>query len=219
MDYLEWLNRGLKKPGKTQRGLGRALNIDPAGIWRMTKGLRQIKADEVPVIARYLEEPPPGQELQTEFGSARAGERIRRRMAQLGLTDRALAKHAQIELAELRAMIAGEVAWTPEAVEKLAAMLQISIYEMARLCGVPSPHGPQDSEAISREFAHRAAAVLIETVRAFDLDPGPGQFADAMLRLTDLQEAYLRENGEPIDTVSLRFFADHLVGQSHRPVA
>lgn len=58
-EIIAWLKRGLDKPDKTQRGLAEALGIDPAGVNRMLKGLRQIKVLEVKLAARYLDESPP----------------------------------------------------------------------------------------------------------------------------------------------------------------
>lgn len=60
MDSVAWIRRGLDKPGKSQRGLAAALDIDPAGVNRLLKGERQLKAAEIARIARYLGvEPPP----------------------------------------------------------------------------------------------------------------------------------------------------------------
>lgn len=62
----EWLKKGFAKPGKTQRGLAAILDIDPAAVHRMTRGLREIKPSEIGPTARYLEEPvPPGLLEQT----------------------------------------------------------------------------------------------------------------------------------------------------------
>lgn len=55
----EWIRRGLAKPGKTQRGLARALGLDPAGVNRLVHGRRQIKVGELAATERYLEEPAP----------------------------------------------------------------------------------------------------------------------------------------------------------------
>jgi phage repressor protein C with HTH and peptisase S24 domain len=59
MDDLEWIRKGLAKPGKTQRGLANALGIDAAGVTRLLKGDRQLKAAEVDRVKRYLDENPP----------------------------------------------------------------------------------------------------------------------------------------------------------------
>jgi len=57
--YLDWIREGLKKPGKTQSGLARALGIAHPQITQLMKGDRRLKVDEVPKIAEYLEEPEP----------------------------------------------------------------------------------------------------------------------------------------------------------------
>jgi phage repressor protein C with HTH and peptisase S24 domain len=60
MDVIAWIRRGLAKPDKSQRGLAKALGIDPAGVTRLLNGERQLKAAEIAKVARYLgEEPPP----------------------------------------------------------------------------------------------------------------------------------------------------------------
>ena len=59
MDIVAWIRRGLTKPGKSQRGLAKALAIDPAGVNRLLKGERQLMAAEIAEVARYLGEPPP----------------------------------------------------------------------------------------------------------------------------------------------------------------
>jgi phage repressor protein C with HTH and peptisase S24 domain len=59
MDMTAWIRRGLAKPGKSQRGLAHALGIDPAGVNRLLKGERQLKAAEIASVARYLGEDPP----------------------------------------------------------------------------------------------------------------------------------------------------------------
>lgn len=59
MDVVAWIRRGLTKPGKSQRGLAQALGIDPAGVNRLLKGERQLKAAEIAEVARYLGEEPP----------------------------------------------------------------------------------------------------------------------------------------------------------------
>ncbi|MGE5537311.1 MAG: LexA family transcriptional regulator [Gemmatimonas sp.] len=59
MDIVAWIRRGLGKPGKSQRGLATALGIDPAGVTRLLKGERQLKAAEIAKVASYLGERPP----------------------------------------------------------------------------------------------------------------------------------------------------------------
>lgn len=50
----EILDLELKKPGRSQSALARAMGVDPAIINRMVRGLRQIKAVELPLIDAYL---------------------------------------------------------------------------------------------------------------------------------------------------------------------
>ena len=58
-DLLDCIRRGLRKPGKTQAGLARALGRAPSAINNLLAGKRRLRADEIARIARYLEEPPP----------------------------------------------------------------------------------------------------------------------------------------------------------------
>jgi len=55
---IKWLAEQLDRPGYSQAGLARALGRDPASVSRMLKGERQIKANEVPLIERYLDAVP-----------------------------------------------------------------------------------------------------------------------------------------------------------------
>lgn len=65
MDDLVWIKRGLLKPGKTQRGLAAAMGIDATGVNRMMAGKRSIKAHELPLIRRYLEEEAPAVDIHS----------------------------------------------------------------------------------------------------------------------------------------------------------
>jgi len=71
MDVVAWIRRGLAKPGMSQRGLAQALGIDPAGVNRLLKGERQLKAAEIAEVARYLGEEPPA--LGRPLAKARRG--------------------------------------------------------------------------------------------------------------------------------------------------
>jgi phage repressor protein C with HTH and peptisase S24 domain len=56
MDH-KWLKEMLGRPGYSQAGLAAALGRNPSAINRMVRGERQIKASELPVIMKYLDEP------------------------------------------------------------------------------------------------------------------------------------------------------------------
>jgi len=60
--YLEWIRRGLQKPGKSQSGLARHLGLDPSAVNKLMHGKRMLKTHEVTPTAEYLEEPPPALE-------------------------------------------------------------------------------------------------------------------------------------------------------------
>lgn len=57
MDH-NWLREMLGRPGYSQAGLAAALGRNPSAINRMVRGERQIKASELPIILKYLDEPP-----------------------------------------------------------------------------------------------------------------------------------------------------------------
>lgn len=60
--YREWIADGLKKPGKGKRKLANALGLDPSAVTRLLDGTRLLKLHEIPKIAAYLGEMPPGME-------------------------------------------------------------------------------------------------------------------------------------------------------------
>lgn len=55
---VEWIVRGLSKPGKSKSGLARAIGRSPSAITDLLSGSRQLKASEIPTIAAYLEVAP-----------------------------------------------------------------------------------------------------------------------------------------------------------------
>jgi transcriptional regulator with XRE-family HTH domain len=60
MDELEWIRKGLEKPGKSQTGLAQALGRADSAVSNLLNGKRQLKQNEVGIIAQYLEVDPPG---------------------------------------------------------------------------------------------------------------------------------------------------------------
>lgn len=58
---LDWIETGLKKPGKSQRGLAKVLHIDPSNVSRLLSGERQLKAAEISKIEQYLGEEAPAE--------------------------------------------------------------------------------------------------------------------------------------------------------------
>lgn len=57
--YIDWVRKGLKQPGKTQKGLAEHLGIAHPQITSLLKGTRQVKVSEIPAMAAYLDMPPP----------------------------------------------------------------------------------------------------------------------------------------------------------------
>jgi len=51
---LTWIQDGLRRPGKSQRGLALALGLDPSGVSRLLSGKRALKAAEIETVSRYL---------------------------------------------------------------------------------------------------------------------------------------------------------------------
>jgi SOS-response transcriptional repressor LexA len=56
---LEWIIKGLEKPGKTRIGLAKALHRSPSAITALLAGKRELKAREIQTVARYLEVDAP----------------------------------------------------------------------------------------------------------------------------------------------------------------
>ncbi len=72
-DNAEWVRRGLKKQGKSQAGLARALGVAQPQISRMLTlkdKPRRIQASEIPIIAAYLEMAPPAINVFTDSPSS-----------------------------------------------------------------------------------------------------------------------------------------------------
>jgi hypothetical protein len=70
MNYTAWIRKGLGKPGKSQKGLAASLGVVPSVVSKMLNGRRKLKADEVAVVAAYLEIDPPNsprEHLRTKF--------------------------------------------------------------------------------------------------------------------------------------------------------
>lgn len=71
MDAVEWLRRGLQKEGKTQAGVAKAIGKDPSIVSKILKGTRQLRANELPKIASYIEEPAPRVEVAAGEANSR----------------------------------------------------------------------------------------------------------------------------------------------------
>jgi hypothetical protein len=56
---IDWVTKGLAKPGKTNTGLAKAMGVGQPRVAEIKTGTRQVKATELPKMARYLEEPIP----------------------------------------------------------------------------------------------------------------------------------------------------------------
>lgn len=82
MDYIAWIREGLDKPGKTQTGLAKALGRYPSAITQLLKGSRTLKADEIRIVARYLESEPPA-DMSSEDVAAALPDPIRPRAVKL----------------------------------------------------------------------------------------------------------------------------------------
>jgi len=58
-DGLDWIRKGLDKPGKSQAGLAKAFGRSPSAINNLLKGKRRLRTDEIVKASRYLEVMPP----------------------------------------------------------------------------------------------------------------------------------------------------------------
>jgi transcriptional regulator with XRE-family HTH domain len=59
----EWIRDRLRATGKTQRGLAKALELDPSAVSRLLEGTRQLKAQEIPHIMEFFQAPPTKSEM------------------------------------------------------------------------------------------------------------------------------------------------------------
>jgi transcriptional regulator with XRE-family HTH domain len=60
--YLDWLQAGLRKPGKSGKGLAGVLGVSESAVSRLLAGKRRFQLLELPKIAGYLEEEVPASE-------------------------------------------------------------------------------------------------------------------------------------------------------------
>jgi DNA-binding transcriptional regulator YdaS (Cro superfamily) len=78
--YVDWLRDGLNQKGKTHAGLAELLGVHPSIIGKILAGKRRMLAEEVPLIADYINKPVPGitptasQIVATEAGVKIMGE-------------------------------------------------------------------------------------------------------------------------------------------------
>lgn len=105
---LEWIRRGLEKPGKTKAGLAKAMgNLHPSQASRLLDGKRHLKAAEVAKIAAYLGEGPPnghppralptnGLPTPEEIAEARKVQAIMFKLAGVPQNDQSLAASLEI---------------------------------------------------------------------------------------------------------------------------
>lgn len=55
---VEWIRTALRRPGKSQAGLARALGRDPSAVTKLLQGSRQLKAAEIAKVQAYLAAQP-----------------------------------------------------------------------------------------------------------------------------------------------------------------
>lgn len=73
---IQWIRDGLGKPGKTQSGLAKAMGRYPSAVSMLLKGERSVKADEIHIIAKYLEVDPPDFDISSEDVAADLSARL-----------------------------------------------------------------------------------------------------------------------------------------------
>lgn len=131
------------------------------------------------------------------------------RMGQLGLTQSALAAMSGVPRHLINRGINRVRAFRADEILRLAPVLQTPVEDVARWCGITVPAEMiKPAGLIDREAVHRAVTALGEACRALDLDPAPVLLADATLELVDLQDRYRNQQGEALDMVALRIFAE-----------
>jgi plasmid maintenance system antidote protein VapI len=59
--YIDWINRGLRTPGKNKKGLAGALGVHPSQVSQLLNGRRRLLASELAKVSEYLETPVPSE--------------------------------------------------------------------------------------------------------------------------------------------------------------
>jgi phage repressor protein C with HTH and peptisase S24 domain len=82
--HIKWIRDGLTRSGKTQRGLAKAMGIDPSNVSRLLSGQRKLKLEEIDAVAAYfgtgpgaIAPRPPGMAEERLFGWPDIGVRER----------------------------------------------------------------------------------------------------------------------------------------------
>ncbi len=58
--YAEWIRDGLRKSGKKQTELAKELKLHESAVAKIVGGNRGIKLEELPIIAKFIGQPMPG---------------------------------------------------------------------------------------------------------------------------------------------------------------
>lgn len=131
----EQLKQELKRPGRTQAALAKALGVDTSAVNRLVNGRRELKAKEVEAVEAYLAE--------TETATTPLAERLRDRMFEVGTNPARAALDSGLGIDYVRDILRGKVK-SPSA-EALAAIAKTLDCSMAYLHsgegGPPSPGG------------------------------------------------------------------------------
>jgi len=56
---IDWIRDGLKQTRKTRSGLAKALGRSPSAVTDLLNGSRRLRAEEIAIVAAYLEIEPP----------------------------------------------------------------------------------------------------------------------------------------------------------------
>jgi len=78
---LDWLVRGLEKPGKTGKGLATVLGVSESVVSRMRQGLRLVRVADLPKIADYIEEDIPAGYGAAEIAASQSSSVVERLQA------------------------------------------------------------------------------------------------------------------------------------------
>lgn len=106
---IDWIRKGLLKPGKSGKGLARHLGVNNSVVSRMIHGKRSIKPEELPLIAEYLEDPIP------PFQGASDLPKIGHTTDTNGMESKVVRLSPQVRLVEVKAKLALGV-WREERV-------------------------------------------------------------------------------------------------------
>lgn len=213
MIYRDWIRRGLAQPGKSGKGLARALGVTDGVVSRMVHGKRPIKADELPIIAEYLELPIPSSHdaaIAPKIDPAPDTNRVRRKLN---------SDTPEVRLVPVKAKLARGV-WREDRGNALLSMASVPAVVDPRLNGIDQyacefedvpgrfgifvPYSSYRVRPIKGDTVHvrRTRDILHEdTLRIVEIEHG-GRVK--LIAVDDPNDVVMHPSEDPDETVTIR---------------